>query len=144
MQREALIESFERRGPPHTGVDRHTPAWSPVQSQRARRTCTSTQEDLLDHRRDEEVNNATRRSVRLDHSLTSSKFGVVARRRSLVRARRVRSAYSFALPRSAAPRHYHSLHTWLVTTRQLAVCGVACLCLDLVISSLAWGITGTT
>ena len=95
-------------------------------------------------RRDEEVNNATRRSVRLDHSLTNSKFGVVARRRSRVRARRVRSACSCALPRSAAPRHCHGLHTWLVTTRQLAACGVACLCLDLVISSLAWGITGTT
>ena len=81
-----LIDSFERRGFPHTGVVRHTPAWSPVQSQRARRTCTST-EDRLVHRRDKEVNNATRhspgRSVRLDHSLlTTSKFGVVARRRA--------------------------------------------------------------
>ena len=98
-------------GSPHTGVDRRTPAWPPLQSQRARRTCTSTEGHLV-HRRDEEVN--TRRSVRLGHSFTTTKFGVVARRRSSVQARRVRSACSCALPRSAALRHCHGLHTRLV------------------------------
>ena len=88
-------------------------------------------EDLSFHRELTSTNIATTlSSTRYNHRGTSSSLAspttTVLLTKALATSRRLRRAP----PRSAAPRHYHGLHTWRVTTRQLAAC-VACVCFDL-------------